>query len=430
MAWFKGLTGEEIYANFHNGAGTRPLERAAETVAQVAQQYGEVAGEIAQITRTMEEAWSGAASGAAMRGAEPLEAEHDAAASELTKVQSVTMDQVALFNGIKRVVQPIPPMPQQPGWWDNLTTFGRAALTYEAETARYNTANKINVDAMRVYEDQTTSNASAMPTSFGATAIDRPGVVETPPTPPAEPVPPTRVRPPVPVRNRVAATHEPVVTRAPARSGTEQQRVGTGEVQAHQQQRTDPSQVAPRPPAVAPRPGPNPGQLPGYPPPGVRPPVVVLPPVRMPGGGSTTGSVGTTGGRFGGGGGQPGQQGAGSHSGQRVPTGTEQGRGFSARGLGAEAGRGFGAEAGRGFGPEGARTGVGPTEGVRGSGVSEGARGAGQGRAGGGLPTGGGGAAGPGEDDLERSAPAYLVVPDPEALFGTDAVTAPPVIGE
>ncbi|GLW77501.1 hypothetical protein Aglo01_19830 [Actinokineospora globicatena] len=70
------------------------------------------------------------------------------------------------------------------------------------------------------------------------------------------------------------------------------------------------------------------------------------------------------------------------------------------------------AEGGRGFGPEGTR---------------------GAGRAGAnGLPMGGGGGGGGarGEDDLERSAPGYLVVPDPEALFGSDAVTAPPVIGE
>jgi hypothetical protein len=34
-----------------------------------------------------------------------------------------------------------------------------------------------------------------------------------------------------------------------------------------------------------------------------------------------------------------------------------------------------------------------------------------------------------GEEDLERERPSFLVEPDPEETFGTDQVTAPPVIG-
>jgi hypothetical protein len=43
---------------------------------------------------------------------------------------------------------------------------------------------------------------------------------------------------------------------------------------------------------------------------------------------------------------------------------------------------------------------------------------------------GGGGNKGQGDDDTEHERPSFLVEPDPHETFGTDEVTAPPVIGE
>jgi hypothetical protein len=42
---------------------------------------------------------------------------------------------------------------------------------------------------------------------------------------------------------------------------------------------------------------------------------------------------------------------------------------------------------------------------------------------------GGAGHKGEGGEDGEHQRPAYLVEPDPDAMFGTDQMTAPPVIG-
>jgi hypothetical protein len=39
------------------------------------------------------------------------------------------------------------------------------------------------------------------------------------------------------------------------------------------------------------------------------------------------------------------------------------------------------------------------------------------------------GARGQGDEDIERQRPSFLVEPDPDETFGTDEVTAPPVIG-
>ncbi|HCT81741.1 MAG TPA: hypothetical protein DGT23_35210 [Micromonosporaceae bacterium] len=93
-----------------------------------------------------------------------------------------------------------------------------------------------------------------------------------------------------------------------------------------------------------------------------------------------------------------------------------------------------------GFAPVGGGPGV-PGSEVRGPGgrafggephaAARGGAGGAVGRSGalGGIPMAAGGR-GRREDDIERSAPEYLREDDPEALFGTDEPTAPPVIGE
>jgi hypothetical protein len=227
-------------------------------------------------------------------------------------------------------------------------------------------------------------------------------------------------------------------------------------------------------------PGPNQPGMPGSP--GVRP--------GMPGGGSR-GGIGGGGGSGGGGGGVPGfPGGAGGGAGfgpndpnnpnsngedqnqtppnvnmPSLPIGSGTGTsGFSHTptnfggpgglppggipgGAGpAGGGGGFGGAFGGGFGPGGApRPGggfgpMGPGAAAGGAGTGAGAPGAGMaggrgagmagGRGAGGMGGGGMGAGrGQGGEDDEHQRPSYLVEPDPDATFGTDQMTAPPVIG-
>lgn len=45
-------------------------------------------------------------------------------------------------------------------------------------------------------------------------------------------------------------------------------------------------------------------------------------------------------------------------------------------------------------------------------------------------PMGAGGRRGEGEEDDEHQRPDFLIEADPDAIFGTDQRTSPPVIGE
>jgi hypothetical protein len=176
-----------------------------------------------------------------------------------------------------------------------------------------------------------------------------------------------------------------------------------------------------------------------------------------PGGGGRPGGPGGPGSPgFPGGGGGPGD--GGGFPGMPIGGGPGLGGGSDfERGGG---GRGPGGAGGRGFGPGGSSSGFGgsgpgstggsgPGAGGRGPGgmgpggaggagalaaehAAGGGRGLGAGgRGGAGGQMGGmGGGRGQGEDDGEHQRPSYLVEGDPESLFGTDEMTAPPVIGE
>ncbi|HEV2780300.1 MAG TPA: hypothetical protein VGX25_12985, partial [Actinophytocola sp.] len=61
--------------------------------------------------------------------------------------------------------------------------------------------------------------------------------------------------------------------------------------------------------------------------------------------------------------------------------------------------------------------------------AAAGGRGAAGVRGGGGMAGMPVGARGGGDGDTEHERPAYLQEPDPESLFGTDELCAPPVIG-
>ncbi|HEU5472186.1 MAG TPA: hypothetical protein VFV67_16150 [Actinophytocola sp.] len=78
----------------------------------------------------------------------------------------------------------------------------------------------------------------------------------------------------------------------------------------------------------------------------------------------------------------------------------------------------------------GGATALGPGAAAAAEAAGGGGRGAAGGRAAGmgGMPMGG--ARGQGDEDTEHKRPSFLVEADPDETFGTDEVTAPPVIGE
>jgi len=417
-----GMTGEQIYTNFYGGTGDdgRGLTASASTVNAVSQAYANRAESIMKLTQRMEASWQGDAAGAAQRGAAPLAVEHRLAAKDIDQTRAAINDQVNAFTTAKKNVIEVPATPKKPGFFDNVVTLGGANDSYEAKMARVNAANDTNLAAMTAYESQSSSARSGMPDFASNLQDDKASVGIQKPTPPP---PPIGIEPPPGTGN-------------PTRTGQNRPPGTSNPPGTNNQQFVGPHQTG----------GPDgPGNTNQTTPP------QITTPGGFPGGPDRPGFPGGPGGPFGpngpfGPGGQNGPGGTGGPGGPFGPVGSF-GPGGSGGGPGSGGMRGFG-PGGSGFGPGGSGSGAGGS----GSGSGAGARGfgpgagaaaaegaAGRGGVGGVGAAGRGGAGGmgmgggrgrEGGEDGEHERPTYLVEPDPHDTFGTDEITAPPVIGE
>lgn len=402
-----GMNGEQIYHNFRGGTGDNGigLLGAKARVELLVKNYDLRKESITKLTGTMEAAWQGDAAGAAQRGAAPLAVEHGRARIEMSTAQSTLGAQYDAFSAAQNAVTEIPPTPDKPNIWENFVSGGDAGRTYENKMDTVNAANENNVAVMTAYEEVTDGNTTAMPTSYGGITPDYSAVGVLPPKPPPPPpgwVPPEQTNGNDGNQNTTTNPYSnPNDTNS---TNPNQTQNPTGRDPNNLPPRgTDPSDVRPPQPVDPGRnypPGQGPGQnnqhMPGL----------------MPPGPNTFGP--NSGGQRGGGGFGPGRAGGGGGFGP----GGSGGAGGPGSGTG---GRGPGA----GFGPGGAA--AAESAPARG-GIGAGGRG-GMGMGGmGGMGAGGRGQNG--EDDAEHERPSFLVEPDPHDTFGTDEVTAPPVIGE
>ncbi|MFC4855079.1 hypothetical protein [Actinophytocola glycyrrhizae] len=421
---FAGMTGAEIYHNFRGGTGDNGagLYSAAFKVQLLVKNYNERTKSITALTTSMESAWEGGAGGAARRGAGPLAVEHGLAGDTMTTAETTLGSQFDAFRSAQRTVTEVPPTPDKPSPWENLTSLGGANRNYENQVTQVNAANDQNVLIMEAYEGESEANASAMPTTYGRITDDYAEVgVERPP-PPTPPVayerPPGTSGDPGSGNTNNNGNYTLPGTNDPSYQNNNPNNQNNNTTNPNHNNQTNPNDFRPPPPSTVepPRfpPGPNPGQNPNQPGmPGMLPPPGFGPNGDGRGDGRGGGrGFGPGGGRgFGPGGGGGGMGGPGS-GGSGGP-----GSGGGARGLGSGFGPGAGGAAAAGEGSA-ARGGMG--------GPGGGAAG-GRGAMGGGM--GGGGRRGEGDDDTEHERPSFLVEPDPHDTFGTDEVTAPPVIG-
>ncbi len=405
-----GMNGREIYHNFRDGTGDdgKGLYQSAYTIGVLADNYTTRQDSIKDLVVQMESAWDGGAGGAARRGAGPLAVEHGLASPEISTARETLTNQVTVFSGAKKAVVEVPPTPEEPDVWSNIMSFGGANRDYQTSKAEYDAANEQNVSVMEVYEGETDTNTSSMPTTYGSITPDHSGIGVRESMGPVKPLPWVGPNDPGgtdPNGNDTNSNNNNTY------SNTNNDQYQNQNQNQNQNNTTNPNNTGgttnpadrpgtdPRfPPGPVPGPGPGPGNT--------NNPNNMHPPGFMPGGNPSFGPNGGESGRSGSGYGRGGGFGPGGSG------GGPGGSGSGARGMPGGAMPGAAAAA------EGAvRPGAG---GMRG--------GAGGMMGGGGM--GGGGRGQNGDDDAEHERPSFLVEPDPHSTFGTDEVTAPPVIGE
>ncbi|MEC3974673.1 hypothetical protein [Amycolatopsis sp. H20-H5] len=378
-------------ASLHGGAG------AAQTLQGV---HDARAQQITAINKSMDAAWQGNAASAAQGGAHPLGTWLQDSAANLQKSHTYLSTQAECFDTAKSKVQEISSKPPESGFLDGVNPFSDK----DDEINKYNEQGQTNVTAFNAYYNASAQNASSMP-QFSAWQGNQ-------------------------MSDGTGGGN--FGNGGGGNFGGGGGNVGGGSGGFNPPKTNLPKTTVPKFDTKVPTSSIPPGSNTYHPPTGTN-----LPPgTHTPGSGydgttSTSGYTPPSSGDYSSGFGPGGGGGAGFGPGS-FGSGGGAGSG-SGSGAGAGAG-GFGVG---GFGPGGAGAFSGAAEagagagagGLRG-GAAGGAAGAGSGRPGasgmGGMGHGKGAKGGEDEEHTTK----YLVSEDPNELFGSDDLTAPPVIGE
>ena len=381
-----GMTGYQIYHALHGGPGSRALREVHDITAAEVKHELERAKRITALGMKIESGWEGSAGAAAFGAAYPIARVSSIGVANLERTDQLLDQQAHSFDSAKANVVPVAERAPEAGLLDDVAPW---STDTETEYARHQAKSEHNIRVYDQYDMASWDNESALPTDYprlhdwdDEIDVERP---ERPPTPPDGPGDRDEVTPPGGGdRDEGRVTPPPI-------AGDERTRPQLVDDGTTLPQQVDSKVVQPgRFPVVPPvTPPPGPTTFPPFVPQGIG---------AGPGRGGPCGTGRGAGGAGGIGGRPAGPGGIGGRPG-----------GFGPGGSGA-----LGAEA-RSYGPADPH--------ARG----QAAQSAGRGGMGGGM---GGGARGQGGEDEEHTRASFLQEDDPEAIFGTDQVTAPPVIGE
>lgn len=160
------MTAQQIYDNFDKARGTGSLQEVHGYLEDVERQYTNREHDITKLAASMEEGWTGEASGAAQRGAGPMAVEHGRAAQALATAKDLLQNQSDTFHDTKSKVVQIPPYPEQDQYFRDVLTGNKdTAMT---RIMSYYGALDGNVQAMNDWTTSSNHNAGMMPGSYGS----------------------------------------------------------------------------------------------------------------------------------------------------------------------------------------------------------------------------------------------------------------------
>lgn len=429
-------TGQQIFALMNGNCNTTTrMDSAQVAAASLTGTHHEIVSELSEIQAVMSGAWEGGAAAQANAGMNPFIDTSNVAAGHLDSAGSNLHAQNSVFHDVRGKLQPVGgDRPDDTGLFDTLSI---GASDAEKDAAKWDAANKNNIEQYGVYSNGSTANGSGMVAQHYPPITPELGTAGL-----TQPTAPSAVDA---AGGQVSTVHGPgsgVVSGPgggsppPAGAGPGLQYPGVN------------GPATPRPAATGPTT-----------PAAAAPPVqdVTRPAAYLPGAGTGSGPDGSGVGRpahsaggsgaglvpggFGpaGPGGQS-SNGPAGRAGTNVAPGTGTGTGSGLAG-GRVAGGGIGSGPGSGVGGPGPGAGLTPGKGV-GVGVpgttgAGGAGAAGSGAAGprggagmGGMAPAGGAGRGKGGEDEEHQAKITIPGDDPDELFGgTPGRTTPPVIG-
>jgi hypothetical protein len=422
----------DIYHRIRGGRGAGAFSSNGAMTEQQSSLQSQINQQVSDLNNKMNASWTGNASDQAVSGAAPLATASDSASTALNQASDAMHNQVGSFHTAYNSVVPMSNAAPQNNVLNEFVSGLGVTTPLDQQITNYNTAGQQNVQVYNNYSTQSSTNAAEMPTDFGTLPNPHPDVTVIP-GPTGSSGGPTYTGSVGP--GGTGGNTPPSAYQSPGGP-----RAGGGPVW------TNPGEPIPVGSSGGPGPGGGVWELPPttiqsasptmeFPPGGGGVPPGEFTDPNFPNGMGPFGGLppneeGQSGGR----GtfnpltgewtsGEPGFGGSGGFGGAGGPGGFGGAGGSGGIGTGASGGAGGSGTSGAG--------------GNSGAGIGPGAEEAAFGRPGGlaGAPGGapgamGGGRGARGEEDEEHKTAEYLQEADPDAIFGTDQMTVPPVIGE
>ncbi|GDY30653.1 hypothetical protein [Gandjariella thermophila] len=172
-----GLKADEIYQKMSQ-ADASSLDMAKASAQSAAAHYSDLEQQVRELSQMIAAGWQGNAAQAAQAGTTPLSTMVASAHGELAIHQKALADQQEAVNTVKGAVQPVPAEPPHNNLLNEMTPWH---TDLDTQIDNYNNTANANTAAYNTYVQSSSSNGSAMPSSFPGVAPDGSNVTVTAP---------------------------------------------------------------------------------------------------------------------------------------------------------------------------------------------------------------------------------------------------------
>jgi hypothetical protein len=171
----------QIYQMFHSGPGTTGMYHATDGAATQMSTQDDLNNQIIQLNSKMAGAWEGEASQAAMSGAVPLANAAQDATNSLATHQNVLSSQAEAFTTARNSLNNVPSQMPNNTMNDVLAAFGDTG-PLDNQISQYASSSQHNVQVYQTYAQTSTLTADQMPQSYGQIPLSNATITVVPPS--------------------------------------------------------------------------------------------------------------------------------------------------------------------------------------------------------------------------------------------------------
>lgn len=172
----------DIYNRIKGGYGSSVISKYGQISSGQARLQSQINQQVNELSNKMNAAWQGKAADQAVSGAGPMATASDSASTSLDQAATAMNNQVSAFDtAYNNVVPMASAAPQNNPINEFVSAFG-ITTPLDNQISQYNAAGQHNVQVYNNYSNASSANAAAMPTDYGTLPEPHPTITVAPPS--------------------------------------------------------------------------------------------------------------------------------------------------------------------------------------------------------------------------------------------------------